>query len=123
MSIRVVIADDHPVVREGLRLKIESGGKDIAVVGEASDGQEVLEIVKTRPADVAILDIVMPNMNGIDALKAIRKIDGRAKVIMCTAMGQKSMVIESIQSGAVDFIVKPFQPDRVLQTITKVVEG
>jgi two-component system chemotaxis response regulator CheY len=97
---------------------LTGGGFEVA--GEAEDGIEAVKMFKDLQPDVITMDITMPNMNGIDALKEIRKIDDSAKVVMCTAMGQKAMVIESIQSGAVDFIVKPFQPDRVLQTLAKV---
>jgi two-component system chemotaxis response regulator CheY len=97
---------------------LTGGGFEVA--GEAEDGAEAVKMFKDLQPDVVTMDITMPNMNGIDALKEIRTIDDSAKVIMCTAMGQKAMVIESIQSGAVDFIVKPFQPDRVLQTLAKV---
>jgi two-component system chemotaxis response regulator CheY len=118
---KVLIVDDAKFMRLMIKDILTGGGFEVA--GEAEDGIEAVRMFKDLQPDLVTMDITMPNMNGIDALKAIRKIDGRAKVIMCTAMGQKSMVIESIQSGAVDFIVKPFQPDRVLQTITKVVEG
>ena len=79
MPIRVFIADDHPVVRDGLRLTIERSGKDIVVVGEASDGMEVLKIARTRPADVFILDITMPNMNGIETARELLKRSPSAK--------------------------------------------
>jgi len=70
--------------------------------------------------DVVTMDITMPEMDGIQALKEIKKIDANARVIMCTAMGQKTMVIDAVQSGAKDFIVKPFQPDRVIEALSKV---
>jgi two-component system chemotaxis response regulator CheY len=97
-------------------------GGGYEVVGEAEDGMEAIRLFKDLKPDIVTMDITMPNMNGIDALREIRKIDCAAKVVMCTAMGQKAMVIESIQSGAVDFIVKPFQPDRVLHTLAKVID-
>jgi len=115
---RVLIVDDAKFMRVMIKDILAGGGFEVA--GEAEDGIEAVRLFRDLKPDVVTMDITMPNMNGIDALKEIRRIDGSAKVVMCTAMGQKAMVIESIQSGAVDFIVKPFQPDRVLQTIVKV---
>jgi DNA-binding NarL/FixJ family response regulator len=123
MSIRVVIADDHPVVREGLRLKIESGGKDIAVVGEASDGQEVLEIVKTRPADVAILDIVMPNMNGIETAKELVKRSPATKVIILSLHDTKPMVEEALAAGARGYLTKEMAVPDVIKAVREVHAG
>ncbi len=118
MGKRVLIVDDAKFMRVMIRDILAGGGFEVA--GEAEDGIEAVRMFRDLQPDVVTMDITMPNMNGIDALKAIRKIDGDAKVVMCTAMGQKAMVIESVQSGAIDFIVKPFQPERVLQTLAKV---
>lgn len=91
------------------------------VAGEAENGLKAVEKFKELSPDLVLMDITMPEMDGIAALKEIKKIDAGAKVIMCSAMGQQAMVIESIQAGAKDFIVKPFQQDRVLEAVKKVV--
>jgi two-component system chemotaxis response regulator CheY len=89
------------------------------VVGEAQDGAQAIEKYKDLNPDLITMDITMPEMDGIAALKEIRKLDSNAKVIMCSAMGQQAMVIDAIQAGAKDFIVKPFQADRVIEAIKK----
>ena len=91
------------------------------VVGEASNGVEAVNLYKKERPDVVTMDITMPDMDGIEAVKEIRAFDSTAKIIMCSAMGQQSMVMDAIKSGAKDFIVKPFQADRVLEAISKVV--
>ena len=91
------------------------------VAGEAENGIKAVEKYKEVSPDLVLMDITMPEMDGIQALKEIRKTDAGAKVIMCSAMGQQAMVIESIQAGAKDFIVKPFQAERVLEAVKKVV--
>ena len=91
------------------------------VVGEAENGAKAVEKYKELSPDLVLMDITMPEMDGIQALKEIKKIDGGAKVIMCSAMGQQAMVIESIQAGAKDFIVKPFQEDRVIEAVKKAI--
>ena len=91
------------------------------VVGEAENGSKAVEKYKEVTPDLVTMDITMPEMDGISALKNIRSIDSNAKVVMCSAMGQQAMVIEAIQAGARDFIVKPFQADRVLEAVKKVI--
>ena len=91
------------------------------VVGEAENGVKAVEKYKEVTPDLVTMDITMPEMDGISALKNIRSIDSNAKVVMCSAMGQQAMVIEAIQAGARDFIVKPFQADRVLEAVKKVI--
>ncbi len=91
------------------------------VAGEAENGLKAVEKYKEINPDLVLMDITMPEMDGIQALKEIKKQDAGALVIMCSAMGQQAMVIESIQAGAKDFIVKPFQADRVLEAVKKVV--
>ena len=83
-------------------------------------GMNLERIVALKP-DLVIMDITMPNMDGLEALKAIRKADPNASVVMCSAMGQEAMVIEAIKSGAKDFIVKPFKPDRIIKTVSSIV--
>ena len=90
------------------------------IAGEASNGAKAIELYKNERPDLVTMDITMPDMDGIAAVKEIIKIDPNAKIIMCSALGQQSMVMEAIKSGAKDFIVKPFQPDRVIEALKKV---
>jgi len=123
MSLRVVIADDHPVVRDGLRLAIERRGKDIVIAGEASDGMEVLEIAGTKPTDVFILDITMPKMNGIETAKELlRRLPG-AKIIMLSLHDTKAMVEESLSAGARGFLTKEMATRNVVDAIMEVYAG
>ena len=117
---RVLIADDASFMRQMIRDIIESEGWE--VVGEASDGFEVVEKFKKLHPDVVMMDIVMPKRSGIDAVKAIQAVAPGARVVMCSALGQESLVTEAIAAGARDFIVKPFKPDAVLATLAKLVE-
>ena len=89
-------------------------------MGEAENGAKAIEKFKELTPDLVIMDITMPELDGIAAVKEIKKIDGDSKIIMCSAMGQQAMVIESIQAGARDFIVKPFQAERVVEAVKKV---
>ena len=88
---------------------------------EAVDGADAVEKYNALKPDLVLMDITMPNMDGLEALKAIRAADGNANVVMCSAMGQETMVIDAIRSGAKDFIVKPFKGERVLKTVTSIV--
>ena len=91
------------------------------IAGEAENGLKAVEKYNETKPDLVLMDITMPEMDGIQALKKIKEMDPAAKVVMCSAMGQQAMVIEAIQSGAKDFIVKPFQAERVLEAVKKVV--
>jgi len=117
MANRILIVDDAAFMRMMIRDILTKNGFE--VVGEAQDGMQAIEKFKDLQPDLVTMDITMPEMDGITALKEIRKIDPNAKVIMCSAMGQQAMVIDAIQAGAKDFIVKPFQADRVLDAIKK----
>ncbi|AMA72680.1 MULTISPECIES: response regulator [Aneurinibacillus] len=117
MSNRILIVDDAAFMRMMIKEILTKNGYD--VVGEASDGAQAVEKYKELSPDLVTMDITMPEMDGITALKEIKKINPDAKVIMCSAMGQQAMVIDAIQSGAKDFIVKPFQADRVIEAIKK----
>nr|WP_198507848.1 response regulator [Bacillus sp. FJAT-45037] len=118
MMASVLIVDDAAFMRMMIKDILSKNGFEI--VGEAANGQEAVNQYKELKPDLVTMDITMPEMDGIQALKAIKEQDASAKVIMCSAMGQQSMVIDAIQSGAKDFIVKPFQADRVLESINKV---
>lgn len=114
---RVLVVDDAAFMRKVLTDALAKGGHD--VVGEAANGTEaVVRYQELRP-DVTTLDITMPEKDGLEALKEILAADPTAKVIMCSALGQESKVLESIKSGAKDFVVKPFQADRVLEAVGK----
>ena len=119
MAKNILICDDAAFMRMMIKDILTKNGYNVA--GEAENGQKAVEKFKEVNPDLVLMDITMPEMDGIQALKEIKKIDGGAKVIMCSAMGQQAMVIESIQSGAKDFIVKPFQADRVLEAVKKAI--
>lgn len=120
MSKRILIVDDAIFMRMKLKDILEKGGYE--VVAEAQNGVEAIEKFKTENPDLVTMDITMPEMDGIAALKGIREINPNAKVIMCSAMGQQSMVMDAIRAGALDFIVKPFDNDRVIQSIDKALQ-
>ena len=116
---KILIVDDAAFMRMMIKDILTKNGYEIAA--EAENGQKAVEKYAETNPDLVLMDITMPEMDGIQALKKIRANDGNACVIMCSAMGQQAMVIESIQAGAKDFIVKPFQADRVLEAVKKVV--
>jgi two-component system chemotaxis response regulator CheY len=112
-----MIVDDAAFMRMMLKDILTKNG--VAVIGEAENGAVAIEkYLELRP-DLTIMDITMPEMDGLQAVKEILKRDAKPKIIMCSAMGQQSMVIEAIQSGAKDFVVKPFQAERVIEAVIK----
>lgn len=117
MAERILVVDDAAFMRMMLKDILKKNGYE--VVGEGADGAEAVSKFDELRPDLVTLDITMPEMDGIEALKKIKTIDPSAKVIMCSAMGQQAMVIDAIQAGAKDFIVKPFQADRVIEAIKK----
>ena len=119
MANNILICDDAAFMRMMIKDILTKNGYNIA--GEAENGAKAVEKYNELKPDLVLMDITMPEMDGIQALKKIKETDPNASVIMCSAMGQQAMVIESIQSGAKDFIVKPFQADRVLEAVQKVV--
>ena len=119
MAKNILICDDAAFMRMMIKDILTKNGYN--VVGEAENGAKAVEKYQELKPDLVLMDFTMPEMDGIQALKAIKAADPSATVIMCSAMGQQAMVIESIQSGAKDFIVKPFQQDRVLEAVRKVV--
>ncbi|MFX4261930.1 response regulator [Pelotomaculum propionicicum] len=118
MSKRILVVDDAAFMRMMIKNILSKNGYEI--VGEAENGQVAIELYKKLKPDLVTMDITMPEMNGIEGVKAIREFDPNANIIMCSAMGQQAMVMEAIQAGAKDFIVKPFQQDRILQAIGRV---
>ena len=119
MGKNILICDDAAFMRMMIKDILTKNGYN--VVGEAENGAIAVDKYKELKPDLTLLDITMPEMDGINALKNIKASDAGANVIMCSAMGQQAMVIEAIQAGAKDFIVKPFQPERVLEAVKKVV--
>ncbi len=117
MGNDILIVDDAAFMRMMIKDILTKGGFN--VVGEAENGEIAVQKYQELKPDLVTMDITMPKMDGIQALKEIRAIDGNARVIMCSAMGQQAMVIEAIQSGARDFVVKPFQVDRVIESVKK----
>lgn len=118
MANGILIVDDAAFMRMMIRDVLTKNG--YVVAGEAENGQKAIEKYKELTPDLVIMDITMPEVDGIQAVKEIKKADPNAKVVMCSAMGQQAMVIEAIQAGARDFIVKPFQADRVIEAVKKV---
>ncbi|RNC29557.1 MAG: Chemotaxis protein CheY [Candidatus Dichloromethanomonas elyunquensis] len=117
MGYTVMLVDDAAFMRMMLKDILSNNGYQI--VGEAENGMVAVQKYSDLKPDITIMDITMPEMDGLQAVKEIRSKDPQAKVIMCSAMGQQAMVIEAIQSGAKDFVVKPFQADRVLEAVAK----
>lgn len=117
MSKNVLVVDDAAFMRMMIKDILTKNG--YTVVGEAENGLAAVEKYKDLKPDLVTMDITMPEMDGIAAVKQIRAFDSQACIIMCSAMGQQAMVIDAIQAGALDFIVKPFQPERVLEAVGK----
>jgi len=113
---KILLVDDAAFMRMMIKNALTKAG--YTDIYEASDGAQAVEVYAAEKPDLVFMDITMPNMNGLDALKKIRSTDPNATVVMCSAMGQEGMVIDAIKSGAKDFIVKPFKPERILSTVT-----
>ena len=114
---RVLVVDDAAFMRKLLTDALTSGGHEI--VGEAGNGAEAVEQWQALKPDLTTLDITMPEKDGLQALSEIMSLDPSAKVIMCSALGQEAKVLEAVKLGAKDFVVKPFQPPRVLEAVEK----
>ena len=117
---KILIVDDAAFMRMMLKDILTKGGFEIA--GEAADGVEAVAKYAELKPDLVTLDITMPNKDGIQALKEIKAADPSATCVMCSAMGQQSMVIEAIQSGAKDFIVKPFREEKVIESVRNIID-
>ena len=115
---KIMMVDDAAFMRKVIKDALSKAG--YTDLHEAVDGADAFEKYKELKPDLVLMDITMPNMDGLEALKAIRAADANANVVMCSAMGQETMVIDAIRSGAKDFIVKPFKPDRILATAEKI---
>jgi two-component system, chemotaxis family, chemotaxis protein CheY len=115
---RVLVCDDAIFMRTMISDILTGAGYE--VVGEAESGVQAIERYKALRPDLVTMDIVMPDLGGIEAVREIVKVDPEAKILMCSAMGQQALVVEAIQAGAKDFVVKPFQPSRVLEAVQRV---
>jgi len=115
---KILLADDAAFMRKVIKDTLSKNG--FTDLHEAVDGADAVEKYSAVQPDLVIMDITMPNMDGLEALKAIRAKDGNANVVMCSAMGQEAMVLDAIQSGAKDFIVKPFKPERLMKTVNSI---
>jgi two-component system chemotaxis response regulator CheY len=120
MAVNVLIVDDLAFIKIVLRDIIEKAG--FRVVGEASNGEQAISMYQDTRPDVVLMDITMPGMDGLTALKKIREVDEAARVIICSALGQQQLIVQAIQLGAKDFIVKPFQPQRVVSALKKALD-
>ena len=121
MAKKILLVDDAKFMREMIKSILTQNGYSADDVYQAEDGVDGVAKFNEISPDLVLMDITMPNMDGLEALKAIRAADPNAKVVMCSAMGQETMVIDAIRSGAKDFIVKPFKPERVLKTVTSII--
>ena len=115
---KILVVDDAGFMRKMVQTHLTKAGYTDFIEGE--DGARAVELYKENKPDLVIMDITMPNMNGINALREIKSNDPDAKVVMCSAMGQEAMVMDAIKLGALDFIVKPFKADRIVQTVNKI---
>ncbi len=114
----ILLVDDAMFVRQTIKKMLEAHGH--TMIGEAENGEMAVEKYKELKPDVTFLDITMPGMNGVEALSKIMEIDENAKVIMCSSMGQQSIIAEAIQLGAADFVIKPFKEEQVIGTLEKI---
>ncbi|OHD70243.1 MAG: two-component system response regulator [Spirochaetes bacterium RBG_13_68_11] len=120
MAVNVMIVDDLAFIKIVLRDILEKAG--FRVVGEASNGDEAIRVYLDKRPDVVLMDITMPGMDGLTALKKIREHDPNARIIICSALGQQRLIVQAIQLGAKDFIVKPFQPQRIISALKKALD-
>lgn len=116
---KILCVDDAAFMRMMVKNTLSSNG--YTDVYEAADGLQAVEKYDELHPDLVIMDITMPNMDGLEALKTIKGKDPNAAIVMCSAMGQEAMVVEAIKAGAKDFIVKPFKPDRIIKTVSSII--
>lgn len=116
---RILIADDALFIRLILKDILVKGGYEVC--GEATNGEEAVRLYEELLPDAVMLDITMPVMDGIEALKGIRRLDPKARVLICSAMGQRKFVLDAIRAGASDFIIKPFQPSKIYEALRRIV--
>lgn len=123
MDIRVFLADDHTVVRDGIRAVIEKMGTGITVVGEAADGRELLEIAKSTPADVYVVDIAMPNLSGMEAMEQLLKRDAQARVLILSMYYEKILVERAFKKGARGYLIKESASEEIVRAIREIHQG
>jgi len=123
MSIKVILADDHAVVRDGVKAVIERKGKDLKIIGEAENGKDVLEMAKHKPADVYVLDISMPQLNGIETTDRLKKLDPENKIIILSMHDGQAYVEKALQAGAEGYILKKGATEEVIHAIREVFKG
>jgi DNA-binding NarL/FixJ family response regulator len=121
MSIRILVADDHVVVRQGLRVLLEQAG--MAVIGEASDGQEALRLAHEQPPDVAVLDISMPHLNGLETARRLREALPQTKIVLLTVHTEDPYVLEALQAGVAGYVLKTQAAVDIVQAIRAVLQG
>jgi len=114
---KILITDDTAFMRLTLKNILEKNGFEI--VGEAENGQVAVDLYNSLRPDLVIMDITMPVMDGITAITKIKEIDAKANIIVCSAMGQRALVIQALNAGARDFVVKPFQAERIVSAVSK----
>nr|WP_319488399.1 response regulator [uncultured Caproiciproducens sp.] len=115
MSKKIMLVDDAAFMRMMIKNTLQQNGYTEIV--EAENGEKAISLYTAEKPDLILMDITMPVMDGLEALKHLRDMDGNIKVVMCSAMGQEAMVVEALKLGAKDFIVKPFKPDRIMKTV------
>ncbi len=115
---KILVVDDAGFMRKMVQTHLNKAGYDTFI--EGADGQQAVDLYRDQKPDLVIMDITMPNLDGIEALRQIKTDDPSAKIVMCSAMGQESMVMEAIKLGALDFIVKPFKQERIIETVSKI---
>ena len=118
MDKKILLVDDAAFMRMMLKSSLAKSGYENIL--EAADGEIACTVYQEEKPDLVIMDITMPNKTGIEALRDIKAMDPNAKIVMCSAMGQEALVVEAIKLGALDFIVKPFKPERILQSVSKI---
>ena len=118
MSKKIMLVDDAAFMRMMIKDTLQKNG--FTEIVEAGNGEIAVSTYQAEHPDLVIMDITMPVMDGLEALKKIREFDSNATVVMCSAMGQESMVVDALKQGAKDFIVKPFKPDRIMKTVNSI---
>lgn len=123
MPVRVIIADDHAIVREGIKALLERRGKEIVVSGEASDGRELLELARRKPADVYVVDIAMQRLNGIETVSRLLRLDGRARVICLSMYNDRPTVQKAFEAGARGYVLKENTAEDIIKALRAVARG
>ena len=118
MSVRLLVVDDAPFMREILRKMLEPEG--FRVVGEAAGGIEAIRLFRDLAPELVVMDLVMPGCSGIQAVRAIRTLEHDARIVMCSSPGQEALVMEALQAGALDYVVKPPRRESILTTMLKI---